>query len=183
MSPKIWGPKYWKLFHIITTYYPENPTEFDKKKAIIMLKSIYNIIPCGQCARHYRANIGKFGLRDALKSRDNFVIWFVKFHNFVSKSVGNKQIPHDIALNKVNDFRKNCNLINVLNDFLSFTKFVLPNRGIAQQFRKTSIMNFLRSISHFTKLDIDIKQTFTTRFEFILFKNKLINKCRNQSSS
>ena len=41
LDPKIWGPKYWFVFHTIALNYPLKPNETSKKKNIMILYKIF----------------------------------------------------------------------------------------------------------------------------------------------
>ncbi len=99
ITPKIWGPHFWMFFHLISTKYPEKPSESDKLMARDLIYSIPYILPCKICKNHFKENIEKFPLYDTnISSKDKFITWFIDFHNIVSESL-NKSIStkHNIS--------------------------------------------------------------------------------------
>jgi hypothetical protein len=147
----LWGPKYWELFHTITALYPTKPSNLDKKMALLFLKSIGSIIPCPKCANHYKQNLKKFPIKNNLNSRENFMKWFINFHNIVNKMLGKKIIPLKIAFEKINRFSKK-NIINHIDNVLKYAMYILPETKSVPIGKKRSFQNFINSIMHLTKM-------------------------------
>jgi hypothetical protein len=179
MVTKIWGPKYWKLFHVISALYPNDPNENDIKMARIFLKSIGEIIPCPTCAQHYKDNFLKFSIKDGLKSKEKFINWFIQFHNFVSQSIGKTPIAFKFAKQKVNQFSKNNRIIDLLDSVLFYAKHVLPEKGIAPINKKNGLTKFIKSCLYFGKINTTtIQLNFQTRNEFVMVHSKMVNKIK-----
>ena len=88
-----WGPDFWNLFHHITISYPHNPSSNDKLKVKNFINSIPKILPCSTCIRHFQRNLHKFPLEENdLKSRNDFLTWFINFHNVVNMSIGKRVV-------------------------------------------------------------------------------------------
>jgi hypothetical protein len=88
ITPKIWGPHFWMFFHLISTKYPEKPSELDKSMARELINSIEHILPCKICKKHFKKNIEKFPLDDKdIDSKNKFITWFINFHNTVNISL------------------------------------------------------------------------------------------------
>lgn len=102
ITPNIWGPHFWIFFHLITSKYPNNPSNLDKIMAFELINSIKHILPCKKCSRHYIENIKNFPLNDEdINSKCNFITWFINFHNIVNISL-NKSIS---TINNINNFK------------------------------------------------------------------------------
>lgn len=92
----IFGPYIWTALHIISVNYPENPTLETQNAAIHFIKGFPWMIPCGNCGYHFKqfiehdymsemnTNIDK-KLRWITKNRKNFVTFFTKAHNNVTR--------------------------------------------------------------------------------------------------
>ena len=44
---------FWTFLHVITFFYPDNPTMDDKKNYYLFLSNFKNFIPCQTCKAHY----------------------------------------------------------------------------------------------------------------------------------
>jgi hypothetical protein len=99
IPPNIWGPDYWAFLHLLSTKYPNNSNPSDIKMMDNLIKSIYYILPCLKCAKHFKKNIKKFPLEsNDLKSKDNLIKWFINFHNIINMSLNKSVISKTDAL-------------------------------------------------------------------------------------
>jgi len=58
---------FWTFLHVITYFYPHNPTMDDKKHYYLFLKNFRNFIPCATCKAHYiEHNNGQNNLNNEL---------------------------------------------------------------------------------------------------------------------
>tara|TARA_B100000902_G_scaffold366281_1_gene387924 strand:+ start:464 stop:934 length:471 start_codon:yes stop_codon:yes gene_type:complete len=88
MDPTIWGPHFWYILHIITFNYPDNPTEYQKRAYHDFFTHLKEVIPCGNCRKHYSKYIGEYPLSPHLDSKVAIIKWLIQIHNFVNISLG-----------------------------------------------------------------------------------------------
>ena len=85
----IWGPMYWDYLHKIAAAYPVEPTEKDKRAMKARLEKFVVEIPCQVCRDHTREY---FKNRPPdLKSRLDFFVYTVTFHNYVNLTLNKPQ--------------------------------------------------------------------------------------------
>ena len=60
MDPKIWGPNIWYTLHIISLYYPTNPTEFQKRAYHDFFINLKEVLPCSKCKDHYTKYVSEY---------------------------------------------------------------------------------------------------------------------------
>lgn len=84
----IFGPHIWEGSHCITFNYPHNPTDEDKQNYKTYFESLCNVLPCGDCRKHYKINFyenPKTMLTELdLKNRESLTYWWFNFHKSVS---------------------------------------------------------------------------------------------------
>jgi hypothetical protein len=98
----VWGPSFWALFHLISFNYPDNPSPKDIDIALTLIKSIYYVLPCKLCSDHYIENLKTNPLKPCdVKSKKNFVLWFINFHNIVNKMLDKRALTYDEAITKI----------------------------------------------------------------------------------
>ena len=101
MNPKIWGPKLWFGLHSITLNYPKNPNIHDKKYMNDFFVSLQNVLPCKACAKNYESHLEKYPIKPALASRNDLVLWLIRIHNEVNKTLGKEIINEKKALQQI----------------------------------------------------------------------------------
>jgi len=147
----IWGKKYWNLFHLLTTKYPDNPSQLDKLMAQTFLNNIDKVLPCPKCANHYRHNLKTIRIGSGLDSKTNFIKWFIDLHNVVNLSLDKKSLSYEEALKKVNNIDQN--LLEHFDNILGFVVHILPPSGPAKN--APGIQKFIKSVIYFGKLNIN----------------------------
>ena len=139
MNIKCWGTPGWKFIHIVALFYPDNPTDEDKKNYKNFFTNIENILPCRICGNHYKENLYKHQLTDyVLSSSDELFKWTVRMHNEVNILNNKKAIDYNTARKLVyncnesnsNEYNSNYYIIIILVliiiiIFLLFNKFNL----------------------------------------------------------
>lgn len=101
IDPKLWGEPFWKILHIITISYPNNPTEDDKQHIKIFFENLQHILPCENCRNHYKNNLKKYPLtNDILSSRYKLIEWLVVIHNEVNRRTGKPEISIEQVIKK-----------------------------------------------------------------------------------
>ncbi len=99
ISPKQWGPPFWKCIHFTALGYPNKPTDDIKiayKNFFIALK---DVIPCHICGNHYIEFINKFPLDDCvMSSKTTLFNWTVDLHNDVNVRSNKPIVNYETAL-------------------------------------------------------------------------------------
>lgn len=102
------GPHAWQFLHYVSLSYPENPTITDKENYKSFMISIQNVLPCSICSNHYKENLKKTPLTDAIMSnKDLFIKWVIDIHNSVNKSKNKPIIGYEDAM-KLIDTNTKC---------------------------------------------------------------------------
>ena len=102
MSPSVWGPIVWGTMHIVTLGYSDSPTEQEKKAAIEFFESLVYMIPCPICKEHYKMNLEKNPVRNAVGSRDDLANWAFDIHNTVNEQLKKPKITMEQYVNNLN---------------------------------------------------------------------------------
>tara|TARA_Y100000310_G_C20576420_1_gene760639 strand:+ start:363 stop:818 length:456 start_codon:yes stop_codon:yes gene_type:complete len=102
MNPSIWGPKMWFTLHTITLNYPTKPTHRDQQSYYNFFTTLQSVLPCDDCATHYRTYLEKNPITNHLKTRKDLVLWLINIHNEVNKKLGKPVMNARDALLKMN---------------------------------------------------------------------------------
>ena len=107
ISPKIWGPYFWKTFHLTAFGYPENPNEKDKKVYKTFYKNFANILPCDKCSLEARKLNELVDWDSILKNRESLIKWTYDYHDTVNQRLG-KNSPNfeNFTKNFIKDVNK-----------------------------------------------------------------------------
>ena len=109
IKPVIWGPHFWKTFHLTAFAYPDNPNDKDKKVYKSFYKNFANILPCDKCSLEARKMNELVDWDSVLKDRDSLIKWTYDYHDTVN-------IRLDKTSPKFTDFLKN--FIKDVNNFV-----------------------------------------------------------------
>ena len=88
MDPKIWGPHFWFVLHLVSFHYPEKPSTAEKETTKIFYYSIKDILPCDSCRKHYKNYLSHYPIDPHLDTRMDLIKWVIQVHNFVNTSLG-----------------------------------------------------------------------------------------------
>ena len=91
ISPKIWGPFFWKTFHLSTFGYPKNPNELDKQTYKIFYETFMKILPCNKCATSSQKMLN-----------DDLIKWGYNFHNGVNSKLELKHLEFETFMKDMN---------------------------------------------------------------------------------
>ncbi len=105
MNPNIWGPAGWRFLHSITFNYPHRPNLKDMNNAIIFFTSVGEMLPCVKCLEHYRENLKKYPISEAVYSRDALVNWLITIHNEVNRQLGKPIIDNQDVIHRYQKFQ------------------------------------------------------------------------------
>lgn len=95
MPPDVWGPIFWNTMHIVSLGYPAEPTEADKAGARAFFESLTVVLPCPVCREHYKQQLTKSSLDEAVKSKGQLIFWVWETHNAVNRMLGKTEITID----------------------------------------------------------------------------------------
>lgn len=176
----IWGAKYWNFFHLITTLYPNKPSIKDKIAAITFLNTIDKVLPCNECAKHFRSNIKKYRTKNDLASKKNFIKWFIDFHNHVNKMLKKKISSYNESIKLIKKINKN--VIKHLEIILGFVTYILPSKGKIEITRIRGIQKFIKSIIQLGKIKIkgNLNIKFNDKKSYIKMYRQFIKKLVNK---
>lgn len=74
--------------HTVAAYYPDHPTDEEKRAAKGLVEALRLLYPCSHCRAQLAVDLEKLPVDDALASRESFSLWMCKQHNFVNASLG-----------------------------------------------------------------------------------------------
>jgi hypothetical protein len=95
LDPVLWGKCGWIFLNSIAlTYKIENKENY--KQFILQLPYI---LPCKTCGENLKENIGT--LDDALKSKENFLLWLLKIRNSISKEYNRPEVTLESNINEI----------------------------------------------------------------------------------
>lgn len=95
MPPDVWGPIFWHAMHIVSLAYPVHPSEEDKAGARAFFESLTKVLPCPVCREHYKEQLAKSPVSDALNSKGDLILWVWDIHNEVNIMLGKPTISVD----------------------------------------------------------------------------------------
>lgn len=96
-----WGTHAWAFIESIALTYPVNPTPQEKAEYKEFFLSLQYVLPCPRCRNHFKSNIEKYPLNDALKNRENLIKWVIDVHNEVNKSNGKRVLSYEEARKRI----------------------------------------------------------------------------------
>lgn len=124
ISPKIWGPFFWKTFHLSTLGYPENPNDLDKQTYKLFYETFMKILPCNKCSLSSHKMLND-DLIKALESRDDLIKWGFDFHNSVNAKLEIKPLSFETFMNDMKTLLSRNKFTNFGTRTLTITIIVL----------------------------------------------------------
>lgn len=97
MDPKVWGPHFWFVLHIVSFNYPDNPNQRDKDNYKSFYYSVKGILPCQNCQKHYQNYLSHFPIEPHLDSKIDLIKWVIQIHNFVNNKLGKPILTNEQA--------------------------------------------------------------------------------------
>ena len=92
------GRSTWDLLHTISVYYPDKPTEQEKRDVQDMLASLSKTYPCEHCAADLRDDLKRHP--PAVQSRSTFALWMCDMHNRVNTKLGKQLFDCDRVMER-----------------------------------------------------------------------------------
>ena len=93
MEPEEWGPGFWRTLHTISFYYPDSPTQEERKAAKNFFYSLAYLLPCDECAQEYSKMLANNPIEGAMVGRQELSLWVYKLHSIVNKRLGKTRQP------------------------------------------------------------------------------------------
>ncbi len=84
INPLLWGPYYWKVFHLTAFGYPDNPSNEDKEVYKQFYISFAKILPCDACSVSSRTKMNLVNWDAILIDRNSLIEWSYNFHDQVN---------------------------------------------------------------------------------------------------
>ena len=119
MDPKVWGPHFWFVLHLVSFHYPEIPNQHDKDAYKAFYYSVQGILPCVNCRKHYKNYLSHYPIEPHLDSKLDLIRWVNQIHNFVNVKLGKPILSHEqifeiyANLDPISPFQKvNIDVIN-----------------------------------------------------------------------
>ena len=149
MSPNVWGPPIWTLFHCLAEKIKEEDFPTIGPQVFSYIKQICQNLPCPDCTQHATSFLKKI-TPESVNTKQKLQTFLCIFHNSVNKRK-NKQQQDTSKLARY----RSLNLIVVFNDFLR----VYNTRGnmklLTDSFHRTQLTNHFKTwmtanIRHFS---------------------------------
>jgi hypothetical protein len=86
-DPKIWGPSFWYVLHLITFGYPDEPSYIDQRGYHDFFVNLQHVIPCRKCRKHYTTHLQEHPIGPYLNTKYNLIRWLVSLHNMVNREL------------------------------------------------------------------------------------------------
>ena len=87
MDTRFWGPSGWKLLHLITYGYPQEPTLKDIQTYGLFFNSLKYILPCKYCRISLTKYYKQLPVEEHLESQDTLTLWIYNIHNKVNNKL------------------------------------------------------------------------------------------------
>lgn len=94
---RVWGPRYWYVFHMGACAYPENPTFNERAEMKHYIQAVPLILPCSVCQQHAikYLSVWSNSLDWVVSSRNNLFVFWWQFHNHVNKSLNKPELSFE----------------------------------------------------------------------------------------
>ena len=76
----------WSIIHSFASYFPDKPTDYQKKHAKQFISNFSHLFPCNYCAKDFRTYIKENPVKT--DTRDSFCQWTCEAHNDVNVKLG-----------------------------------------------------------------------------------------------
>lgn len=79
-----WGAAIWYFFHILAEKVKKDDFKLIKQELFNMVTNICSNLPCPDCSNHAKKYVSNIDI-NAIKTKEDFKIMFLDFHNYVNK--------------------------------------------------------------------------------------------------
>jgi hypothetical protein len=135
MSPTVWGPPIWTLFHTLAEKVKEDKFNPVGLQLFAFIKKICRYLPCPDCSEHATTFLSKIN-NSNLKSRKDLINMLYFFHNTVNTRK-KKPIHNPPVLLKY----KEIGVIQAYNNFISVYKTKGNMKLLADTFQRQIIIS------------------------------------------
>ena len=92
MDTRFWGPSGWKLLHLITYGYPDNPSYQQRLDYGLFFNSLKCILPCKYCRKSLIKFYKQLPIEEHLGSKATLTKWFYDIHNKVNNKLRRQKL-------------------------------------------------------------------------------------------
>ncbi len=92
MDTRFWGPSGWKLLHLVTYGYPDNPTYQDRIDYGLFFNSIKCLLPCKYCRNSLVKFYKQLPIEEHLASKTTLTYWLYQIHNKVNNKLRRQKL-------------------------------------------------------------------------------------------
>ena len=105
-----WGPAMWHSLHMMSFYYPVNPTPENKKQYKDFIVSLQHVLPCKYCRINLANNLKKKPLLAChMANRETFSRYVYELHETVNKMLHKKsKLTYCDVRERYEHFRSRC---------------------------------------------------------------------------
>lgn len=91
VSPALWGRNTWEFLEMIVATYPRENPDIPKRDAVLnVFEGLGEILPCPECAGHYKAFISKENLVDAISDRKKLFDFYYRLRIDTASRTGER---------------------------------------------------------------------------------------------
>lgn len=100
-EPCVWGETMWTMIHLLTYYYPAEPSDNVKRAAYQQIHAYRYTLPCENCRRGFRKELLETPVEEFLESRETFIEWGIEIHTSVNKRLGQPDFDTDATFKRI----------------------------------------------------------------------------------
>ena len=135
MTPSIWGPPIWNLFHTLAQKIKEERFPELGQQLFGHIRKICRYLPCPDCSDHASRFLSNV-VPNNLKTKQHLINLLFVMHNVVNKRKQKQLCGKDIV-----EQYKNKNVIQVYNNFVSVYKTRGNMKLMTDTFQRQILMN------------------------------------------
>ena len=94
LDPEIWGPIFWRKFHLLAYCYPESPSKETKEAMFKHFYAMREVMPCSNCRKGFNDLWSKHDLHQHLSSRALLIEWVILIHDAVNEKLGKQPLDY-----------------------------------------------------------------------------------------
>lgn len=87
MDTNFWGPPAWKLLHLITYTYPQDPNKNHKRVYAKFFNTLKTVLPCSYCQKSITQFYNQLPIENSLDNKEKLVKWLYDIHNLVNNKL------------------------------------------------------------------------------------------------
>ena len=124
MLTSVWGPSMWHYLHTVSFNYPINPTNFQKKKYMSLIKNMQYTLPCKHCRINLKNNLKNHPITmECMVSRETFSKYVYKLHEIINKMLNKKSgLSYCDVRERYENFRARCTDEDISKKLFKFNK-------------------------------------------------------------